>query len=48
MKYYLLVVSNIFMLNVAELALFFKCQKIADIIIKQCKINSEFIEKEIL
>ena len=47
MKYYLklIVVSDIFMLYVAKILLMFKCTRIPQIIIKQAKINSEYIEE---
>ena len=45
MKYYLLVISNIFMLNIARIFLIFNCTKIPNIIIKQCKINNQYIEE---
>lgn len=48
MKYYLLIISNIFMLNIARIFLIFNCTKIPNIIIRQTKINSEYIEKECL
>lgn len=45
MKYYLLVFSNLFMLNIARVLLFLKCEKLVKIIINQCKINNEIIER---
>ena len=45
MKYYLLVLSNIFMLNVARVLLFFKCEKLVKVIINQCDKNNELIER---
>ena len=48
MKGYLIATSNIVMLYVAKFLLFFNCVKIPEIIIKQCKINNEYIEKECL
>ena len=45
MKYYLLIISNIFMLNVAKILLMFKCEKIVKVIIKQCEINNQYIEE---
>ena len=49
-RYYLkiLALTNIIMLNIAQVFLFFKCEKIANIIIRQAKINSEYIERCIL
>lgn len=45
MKYYLLVFSNLFMLNIARVLLFLKCEKLVKIIINQCRINNEIIER---
>ena len=49
-RYYLkiLALTNIIMLNIAQVFLFFKCEKIANIIIGQAKINSEYIERSVL
>ena len=45
-KFYLkiLTLSNIVMLNIAELFLKLGIQTIPNIIIKQCQVNSEYIE----
>ena len=47
MKFYLklLIISNIVMLHVSDIFLFFNCTKIPNIIIKQCKINGQYIEE---
>ena len=46
MKYYLLIISNLFMLNISKIFLFFKCEKIVKSILNQCEINNQYIEKE--
>ena len=48
MKYYLLIISNLFMLNIAQLFLKLGIQSIPNIIIKQCNKNCDFIERECL
>ena len=47
MKFYLmlLAISNIFMLHVADIFLFFNCTKIANIIIRQANKNTNYIEE---
>ena len=41
----ILVISNIVMLNIAEFILKLGIQSIPELIIKQCKINNDYIER---
>ena len=45
MKYYVLILANLFMLNISKIFLLFKCEKIVKIILRQCEINNQYIEE---
>ena len=43
----LILISNRFMLFIADILKFFKCYKLIDIILNQCNININYIESEL-
>lgn len=42
-----MLLSNMFMLTIADILKFFKCRKLVSIILRQCKINVEYCEKNL-
>lgn len=48
-RYYLklLVISNLFMLHVADIFSLFKCEKIVKLILNKCNQNTEYLEEYI-
>ena len=43
----LILISNRFMLFIADILKFFKCKKIVSIILNQCNVNINYIETEL-
>ena len=43
----LILISNRFMLFIADILKFFKCRKLVSIILSQCNVNINYIESEI-
>ena len=43
----LMLLSNMFMLTIADILKFFKCRKLVSIILHQCKINVNYCEQNL-
>ena len=43
----LILISNRFMLFIADILKFFKCRKLISIILNQCNVNINYIESEL-
>ena len=43
----LILISNRFMLFVADILKFFKCKKLVSIILNQCNVNINYVETEL-
>ena len=43
----LILISNRFMLFIADILKFFKCRKLVSIILSQCNVNINYIETEL-
>ena len=43
----LMLISNRFMLFIADILKFFKCRKLISIILNQCNVNINYIESEL-
>ena len=43
----LILISNRFMLFIADILKFFKCRKLMSIILSQCNVNINYIESEL-
>ena len=47
LRIFLILLSNMFMLTLADILKFFKCRKLVSIILRQCKINVEYCEQNL-
>ena len=46
-RIFLILLSNMFMLTLADILKFFKCRKLVSIILRQCKVNVNYCEENL-